>query len=289
MTGDAMVSEFLIALFAGMVAIATFRRNTPRAVEVVLWVGLIWVCVLALTSARDQQSRALTGAALWGASQMVGTIAAVAQQSVVQWLFDRRFFIADWVVLLFGVCLLLLTLLMTRREALGWQPRVRLGEWMELPRVNHQPHRARVTVSAVDEINQRFNVWAPVATAAALTWLTLLLIWTGDVVIPTTGRKLKGAALRAEMTRRRLAAADWRGLIEKAGSEPRRLTEQVVDIEVLARRASAARVKAVDWLAEVGTTPQVSWFSGFGSYPTDVDGGIDLDVSKRDRRDRLAS
>jgi hypothetical protein len=289
MTGDAMISEFLIALFAGMVAIATFRRNTPRAVEVVLWVGLIWVCVLAVTSARDQQSRALTGAALWGASQMVGTIAAMAQQSVMQWLFDRRFFIADWVVLLFGVCLLLLTLLMTRREAMGWQPRVRLGEWMEIPRIAQQPHRARVTVSAIDEINQRFNVWAPVATAAALTWLTLLLIWTGDVVIPTTGRKLKGAALRAEMTRRRLGAADWRVLIEKAGSEPRRLTEQVVDIELLARRASAARVKAVHWLAEVGTTPQVSWFSGFGSYPTDVDGGIDLDVTERDRRDRLAS
>ena len=36
MTGDAMISEFLIALFAGMVAIATFRRNTPRAVEVVV-------------------------------------------------------------------------------------------------------------------------------------------------------------------------------------------------------------------------------------------------------------
>jgi arginine exporter protein ArgO len=289
MTGDAMISEFLIAVFAGMVAIATFRRNTPRAVEVVLWVGLIWVCVLAVTSARDQQSRALTGAALWGASQMVGTIAAMAQQSVMQWLFDRRFFIADWVVLLFGVCLLLLTLLMTRREAMGWQPRVRLGEWMEIPRVAQQPQRARVTVSAVDEINQRFKVWAPMATAAALTWLTLLLIWTGDVVIPTTERKLKGAALRAEMTRRRLAAADWRGLIEKAGSEPRRLTEQVVGIEVLARGASAARVKAVDWLAEVGTTPQVSWFRGFGSYPTDVDGGIDLDVTERDRRDRLAS
>jgi hypothetical protein len=289
MTGDAMISEFLIAVFAVMVAIATFRRNTPRAVEVLLWVGLIWVCLLAVTSARDQQSRALTGAALWGASQMVGTIAAVAQQSVVQWLLDRRFLIADWVVLLFGVCLLLLTFLMTRREALGWQPRVRLGDWMELPRVSRPPQRARVTVSAVDEINQRFNVWAPVATAAAMTWLTLLLIWTGDVVIPTTGRKLKGAALRAEMTRRRLAAADWRGLIEKAGSEPRRLTEQVVDIEVLARRASAARVKAADWLAEVGTTPQVSWFSGFGSYPTDIDGEIDRDVTERNRRDRLAS
>ena len=287
--GDALVSEFLIALFAGMVAIATFRRNTPRAVEVVLWIGLIWVCVLGVTSSRDQQARALTAAAVWGASQMVGTLAAVAEQSALQWLFDRRFFIADWVVLLFGVCLLLLTLLATRREALGWQPRVRLNEWMELPRLPPQARPARVTVSAVDEINQRFNVWAPVAGAAALTWLTLLLIWTGDVVVPTTGRKLRGAALRAEMARRRMAAADWRGLLEKAGSEPRRLTEQVVDIDVLAKRASAMGVKAAGWLAEVGAAPQVSWFSGFGAYPTEPDGGIDLDVTERDRRDRLAS
>jgi len=286
---DAMVSEFLIALFAGMVAIATFRRNTPRAVEIVLWVGLIWVCVLGVTNIQDRHARALTAAAVWGASQMVGAIVALGEQSAMQWVFDRRFFFADWIVLLFGVCLLLLTLLATRREAIGWQPRVRLGEWMELPRLAPKREPVTVTVSAVDEINQRFNVWAPVATAAAMTWLTLLLIWTGDVVVPTTSRKLRGAALRAEMTRRRLAAADWRGLIEKAGSEPRRLTEHVVDIDVLARRASAITVKAADWLTEVGTAPQVSWFSGFGAYPTDADGGVDLDVTERDRRDRLAS
>jgi len=287
--GDAMVSEFLIALFAGMVAIATFRRNTPRAVEVVLWIGLIWVCVLGVTNVRDRQARELTAAAVWGASQMVGTIAAVAEQSVMQWLSDHRFVIADWVVLLFGVCVLLLTFLATRREALGWQPRVRLGEWMELPRPARKPEPASVPVSAVDEINQRFKVWAPVATAAAMTWLTFLLIWTGDVVVPTTGRKLKGAALRAEMARRRLAASDWRGLIERAGSEPRRLTEQVVDIDVLAGRAAAARVKAADWLSEVGTASRGIWFSGLGAFPIVTDGGMDLDVTERDRRDRLAS
>jgi hypothetical protein len=242
LTGDAMVSEFLIALFAGMVMIATFRRRTPRAVEVVLWVGLVWVCVLAVTNTRDQQARALTGAVVWGASQMVGMIAAVAEQGAVQWMFDRRFFIADWVVLLGGACLLLLTFLATWHEGLGWQPRVRLGEWMELPRVAQQPQRAPITVSAVDEINQRFNAWAPGATAAALTWLTLVLIWTGNVVVPATARKLKGAALRAE----------------------------VVDIEVLARRAKAVRVKAAGWLA-------------------DMDEGVDLDVTERDGRDRLAS
>jgi hypothetical protein len=286
--GDAMVSELLIAIFAGMVLIATFRRNTPTAVEVVLWVGLVWVCILGVANAHTPQARALTSAALWGASQMVGTMASLAEQGAIQWMADRRFVIADWIVLLIGVDLLVLTLLLTRREALGWQPRVRLGDWMELPRLT-RPVPVPATVSAIDEINQRFNVWAPVATAAALTWLTLLLIWTGDVVIPTTGRKLRGAALRAEMTRRRLASTDWHSLLEKAGTEPRRLTEQVVDIDVLSRRAAAMRVKAVDWLTEVGSAPQVNWFGGYTLLPPEADGGIDSDVTERDRRDRLAS
>lgn len=245
--GDAMVSESLIALLAGMVVYATFRRSTPRPVEVVLWIGLVWVCVLAVTNTRDQQARALTGAAVWGASQMVGTITAMAGQGVTQWLIDRRFFAADWVVLLFGTCVLALTLLATRRQALGWQPRVRLGDWMEFPHLAPRSAPAGVTASAVDEINQRFNAWAPVAIAAALTWLTLLLIWAGDVVVPITGRKLRGAALQAG-----------------------RLTEQVVDIEVLAARAAALRVKAAHW-------------------PADMEGEMELDVTERDRRDRLAS
>ena len=286
--GDAMVSEFLIAVFAGMVAFVTFRRNTPRAVELVLWAGLIWVCVLGVTNIHNQQARAMTSAAVWGASQMVGAIAGLAEQGAVQWLFDRRFVIADWAVLLVGVDLLVLTLVATRREALGWQPRVRLREWMELPRVA-PPAPARATASAVDELNHRFSLWAPVAAAAAATWLTLLLIWTSDVVLPTTKRKLRGAALRAEMARRRVSSADWRGLLEKAGTEPRRLTEQVVDIDVLARRASAMRAKAADWLTEVGTAPQATWFSGIGAFPLEADGGIERDVTERDRRDQLAS
>lgn len=286
--GDAMVSEFLIALFAGMVLVATFRRNTPLAVEIVLWAGLIWVCVLAVNSTHGVQARALTSAAVWGMSQMAGTVATMAEQGATQWLIDRRFQIADWVVLLFGVDLLVLTLLLTRREAQGWQPRVRLGDWMELPRLS-RPIPAPALVSGVDEINQRFNVWAPVATAAALTWLTLLLVWTGDVVLPTTGRELRGAALRAEMARRRIATTDWHGLLEKAGSEPRRLTEQVVDFDVLSRRAGAVRARAADWLSEVGSAPQVDWMGGYNMLPPEADGGIDRDVTERDRRDRLAS
>lgn len=287
---EAVLSEFLIAVFTGLILYTTFKRRTPLPLEIALWIGLVWVCVVAVAGAHDPQARALTSAAVWGASQMLGTVASLTEQGVFQWLLDRRFVIADWVVLLFGVDLLVLTLLLTRRQARGWQPRVRLGgDWMELPRLT-RPVAAPVPVSGVDELNRRFSLWAPVAGAAALMWLTLLLIWTGDVVVPTTRRKLRGAALRAQIARRRLATTDWHGLIEMAGSDPRRLAEQVVDIDVLARRAAAVRARAAGWLTEVGTGPQVNWIGGFAVMPPEADGGgIDTDVTERDRRHRLAS
>ena len=65
---DAVVSEVLIALFAGMVGFAIMRRGTSRSVELVLWIGLIWVCVLGVTSTHDKQTRELTSAAAWGAN-----------------------------------------------------------------------------------------------------------------------------------------------------------------------------------------------------------------------------
>jgi len=132
--GDALVSEFLIALFALIVAVLTFRRHTPRSVELLAWGGLIWVCIMGVTGTHEAHARALTAAAVWGASQTIGTFASLASQGAMQWIFERRFIIADWVVLLFGVDLLVLVLLSTRRQSAGWQPRIRLRDWMELPR-----------------------------------------------------------------------------------------------------------------------------------------------------------
>ena len=284
---DALLSELLIALFAGMVAIVILRRNTPRPVEILLWVGLIWACVLGVTGLHDKQARDLTSAAFWGATQMIGSIATMAMLGVKQWMIDNRFILADWAVLVAGADLLLLAYLTSRRRSTGWQPQVRLRDWMELPRVA-QP--APVTVSAVDEINQRFNVWAPVAAAAALTWTTLFLIWTGDVAAPTVGRRIRKVAVSANGARRRVASANWRRVFEKAGTEPRRLTEQVVDIGDLARRAAAMRSRAASLLTETGKkTPEPNWLGGFGVRPNAPDGGNDSDGTQRERRDQLAS
>lgn len=286
---DALLSELLIALFAGMVAVVIMRKNTPRPVEILLWVGLIWVCVLGVTGIHDKQARDLTSATFWGVIQMVGSLATVALQGVGQWTVDNRFVIADWAVLIVGIDLLVLAFLTSRRHAGGWQPRVRLRDWMELPRLT-EPRPAPVTVSAVDNVNHRFNVWAPVAAAAAMTWTTLFLIWTGEVAAPTIGRRIRKVAVSADDARRRVAKTDWRHVVEKASSEPRRLTEQVVDIADLSRRATEMRSRATSWLNEAGTTPERDWLGGFGVMPSSApDGGNDSDGTERDRRDQLAS
>ena len=286
---DALLPEFLIALFAGMVAVVIMRKNTPRPVEILLWAGLIWVCILGVTGIHDKQARDLTTAAFWGAVQMVGSLGTLGLLGVQQWLEANRFLIADWAVLVVGADLLALAFLASRREAAGWQPQVRLRDWMELPRLA-EPKPVPVTVSAVDEINHRFNLWAPVAAAAALTWTTLFLIWSGDVAAPTVGRRIRKVAVSADGARRRVAGTDWRRVVEKAGAEPRRLTEQVVDMTDLSRRASNVRSRAANWLTEAGTTPEANWLGGFGVQPPNApDGGNESDGTQRDRRDQLAS
>jgi hypothetical protein len=286
---DAMLSEFLIVLFAALVAIVIMRKNTPRPVEILLWVGLIWVCVLGVTGIHDKQARDLTSATFWGATQMVGSVVTVALLSVKQWMIDNRFILADWAVLIAGADLLLLAYLTSRRKGAGWQPQVRLRDWMEVPRMA-ELKPAPATASAVDDINRRFNVWAPVAAAAALTWTTLFLIWTGEVAAPTVGRRIRKVAVSADDARRRMARTDWHRVVEKAGSEPRRLTEQVVDIADLSRRATSMRSRAASWLTEAGkTAPEPNWLGGFGVMPIEPDGGNDSDGTQRDRRDKLAS
>jgi hypothetical protein len=273
---DAMLSEFLIAVFAGMVALVIMRKNTPRPVEVALWVGLIWVCILGVSSIHDRQARDLTVATFLGAVQIVGTLVTVGLQLAGLWLFNNRFVIADWTVLVVGIDLLVLALLTSRRQGDGWQPRVMLRDWMELPRLA-EPKPVPVMTPGVEEVNQRFRVWAPVAAAAAATWTTLFLIWTGDVAVPPASRRV------------RKTAAGWGRAHEKAGTEPRRLTEQVVDIADLSRRAAGMRSRAATWLTEAGTSPEANWLGGFGVIPPAAEGEMEIDGSQRDRQDKLAS
>ena len=270
---EAVVSETLVALFAAMVAFAIMRRGTSRLVEVVLWIGLIWVCVLGAASAHDKQTRELTSAAVWGATQTVGTVAGLMGQTFLAWLSEHRIEVATWVVLAFGVDLLAIVLLQTHRQAIGWQPRVRLRDWMEMPRPV-KPQAAPVpVVSGVDQLNERFNRWAPLATASALMQATLLLIWSLDVMVPAAARRLRHAAFAANGARGRVAAG-----------------ARVVDIETLAARAAIVRGWAGGALNQVASAPQFDWMSGYAAMPARNEEGVEDDEAQEpDRRDRLAS
>lgn len=283
---DAVVSEFLIALFAGMVAFAILRRGTSKPVELVLWIGLVWVCILGVTSAHDAQTRQLTQAAVWGSTQIMGTMAGLLGQGFMGWVSQNRMAVADWVVLIFGLDLLAIVLLRTHRTSAGWQPRVRLRDWMEMPRSSRTPVPAVApATSGVEDLNERFNRWAPVATAGALTRLTLFLLWSVEVVMPATGRRLREGVLAANEARQRIAAAEWRRML----AEPRRLTE-VIDIDTLARKTASVRGWASGAIDHVGSAPRFNWIGGYVTMPPGLDGEMDEDgTDERDRRDRLAS
>jgi hypothetical protein len=140
------------------------KHAAARAAEVVFWLALIWVCLLVITGL-DPRTITLTSAVLWAAPQAAGMIVAPLAEGVSRWIEAGRFVIAEWVVLLLAADVLALALVSSHRCAEGWQPRVRLAEWMELPRLAAaQP----ATVSAVDEIDRRIAAWGRVAFAPAL-------------------------------------------------------------------------------------------------------------------------
>jgi hypothetical protein len=242
--GNTLTLESLIGVFAAMVVVVALRRKTNRVIELAVWIGLIWVCVLAITHAGNPRTLALTRAALWGAGQIVGMILGVFGQDVLQWMSTARFAIADWVVLLCGVDLLVLALVSTNRQASAPLPGTRLREWIVLPRLRAAETVPEV-VPAAGEINRRFKAWpGPVAAASAM-WATLFFIWLRDAGIPGEAQRWRNIALLAGGARRPVAAV------------PAQLDPHVVDITVLAERVDARKAEAVSRPAEAAaTTPK---------------------------------
>jgi hypothetical protein len=220
-----LASEALIGLFAILVGAVMMRRKTPRPVELVVWVGFAAACVIAIRNAHHEQALALTGAAVWGASKIVGSILGLLGSSAVEWVRAGRFAIATWVVLLAGAGALSQALIVSRRQAAGWQPRTRLGEWLEMPRLAI-PQPAAIEDAMPDEA-RRFTVRAPIAAATNLGWAALLLAWFAVRAIPDTARAL--ALPRARLRRR-------------ATGTPRRLETQRTEITVA--EPDAGRVTA---------------------------------------------
>jgi len=179
--------QFSLALFAGMAAamvLPPVRRSVPRWMEASIWLGLVVTCWLAITNIEQVNTRKLTESAAWGADQIVNTSIGLVFTSMLGWVADHRFVIANAVVLVVGADILVLVLIRSHRRAVGWQARVRLGEWIEVP-MHRVP--ARVPAAApyvMDEWNRRSEHATAMVAAAFLTWFVQMLIWTRDVVIP---------------------------------------------------------------------------------------------------------
>jgi type IV secretory pathway TrbD component len=192
-----LLLQFSIALFTGMVAatlVPPVRRVVPRPIEIALWAVLVVVCVIGVTSITNPQARELTASAFWGVDQVIVTLAGLLAAGLTGWLFDTRFVLATWLTIACGVDILALALLRSYKKGRAWQPRVRLYEWMELPRLT-SPAAAPVAVPyAVDDLSRRLEAAMAVAGAALLASLVQFMIWSRDVMLPQQAARLARAA-----------------------------------------------------------------------------------------------
>lgn len=170
------------------------RRSIPRWFEIALWVALIFVCWLGIASISQPQVRELTDSVNWAVGRIFNTLLGLARAGLMDTLAANRFAIAGVVVFVFWTALFALALISSRRRGLGWQPEVRLRDWMELPRAQAPAIVAPVGPSAIEELNERLVAASAVAGAAAATWSVQFLIWARDVGLPRAEARLALAA-----------------------------------------------------------------------------------------------
>jgi hypothetical protein len=191
-----LILQFSIALCTGMVAatlVPPIRKSIPRPVEIVAWTALVVACVIGVISITSPNARELTASAVWGIDQVLSTLVGLFGAWVVGWLADNRFVVATVVFFVVGADILALAMTHSYRKSLGWQPQVRLMEWMEVPRFKALAAQPAVVPSAVDELNVRWAAAAAVAGAALITWLVNLPIWSRDVLLPRQAERLAQA------------------------------------------------------------------------------------------------
>jgi hypothetical protein len=299
-----LLLQFSIALFTGMVA-ATFvppvRRAIPRPVEIGLWVALITACVVGVTSITDPSARELSASAAWGADQIFNTTVGLLLGGVGMWISDHRFPIASWLVILAGADIFALIFLSSMRTGRQWQPRVRLGEWMELPLPEPEPVLARrrlVVTDPLADINRRLAAVTAVAGTALLASLVEVSIWFRDVMVPGHTRALARVAaagrvqsragldsLRDATAHLHFAARSWyaaagepavNGLASRTAQAARRSLKPVV-----LRPGEVIDIQALLSAQSIG------WYGPLSAGPALPPGGSDAPESERS--DRLAS
>ena len=268
--GNLPPAELLFGVFVAAVLVITFRRKTHMAIEIAAWIGLVWACLVVLTGNRDPQIHALTTSAVWGTSRVVSTIAGAFKLDALRWTYGARFLIAGWVVLLFGVDVLALALVSTKRQAGARMPATKLRKWWVLPSLPGTRPVRLAAPSAVDEINQRFNTWMARAALAAAMWSTLLLIWLRDVEIPDAARSLGKLAFPAVDLLRRAVGSRR---VTKSGAVGR-------GIVLSNSRAATSGARSAKTLTARGTSI---------TRTASADARTETSGSKKHRQSRLAS
>jgi hypothetical protein len=308
--GSPVTLQFSVAVFAGMAAamiVPSVRRSVPRWMEAAIWLGLIVTCWLAIMNIQQVSTKNLTAAAAWGADQIVNTSIGLVFAGVVGWLGDHRFSIANAVVVVAGADILLLTLLRSYRTSAGWQPRVKLAEWVELPlELAPAPAPARAP-DAMQVWNRRAEHATAMLGAAFATWLVQLLIWTRDVFVPrarvrqaqamATGRARVTEGL--ELLRERAilveaSAREWHARNAPAITNAAVMAGQVMDRAVVGDASVAGfgpqRPMTADQAASVRALLSAQSIGWYGPIVPATSGWVpEREEGNADESDRLAS
>lgn len=185
-----------------------------------MWAILVLVCLVGVISIANPKAQELTGSAFWGIDQVINTFVGLLLAGALGWVSDHRFVIATCVVVGSAVDLLVLALVSSHRQAQAWRPRVRLGDWMEVPR----PGAATAPLTVADPllgVNRRLAAASAVAAASLLTWTVNLTILMRDLVIPREARRLAHATATASVeSRARLESLRHTGAIRGDAREP---------------------------------------------------------------------
>ncbi len=278
--GVPLLLQFSIALFTGMVA-ATFvppvRKAIPRPAEVVLWVALITACVLGVMSVTDQNARDLSIASAWAAEQVVNTIFGLLLGGVGSWIYEHRFVIASWLIIVAGADALALMLVRSMRIATPWAPRVRLGEWMELPLSEPPVPVRQPAADPLVGVNRSLAAATAVVATAALARTLTFSVWLRGA-IQTHGTRMRRDRLdaRSRLASLRdatahLSAATWTARAAGRGLKPAaERAGQVIDIRALVGAES------------------LGWYGPMGLPPVETSRG-EIDEGESQRPDSLAS
>lgn len=304
-----LLLQFSIALFTGMVA-ATFippvRRSIPKPAEVALWIAMIGVCVLGVTSATDPNVRELSSSALWGVDQMINSLAGAIFGGILGWMYDERFWIASWLVIIAGADLLALVLVRSRHAGQAWRPRVRLGEWMEMPLAPAAVQQPAPVADPIAGLDRRIVAGMAIAGTAMLTLVLDFSIWVRDVVVPgqrttlaTAARagharsaasleSLRDSAAHLEYAARTWLAAAGQPAVQAIAGKATTAARQARQAGRALAPVTARAGQVVD-IRGVLSAHSIGWYGPLMAAPTAAVEGENDEPDSEQRSDRLAS